>query len=161
MRLGRPKDLTVAQQYVNLQANPVSAGTGQLRAGRLFWTYDASPSPLSRIYRVHIEMGQDLWPEIFVRDPDLDALAGSRDLPHVYHNPTRLCLYLPGTREWQPWLRLDQTIVPWTALWLFYFEDWLASGAWKGGGIHPPENPRTRWGRRRFGSRWSDRGDAA
>lgn len=158
MRLGRPKDLTVAQQYVNLQANPVSAGTGHLRAGRLFWAYDASPSPLSRIYRVHIEMGQDLWPEVFVHDPDLDALAGRRDIPHVYHDPTRLCLYLPGTSEWQPWLRLDQTIVPWTALWLFYFEDWLASRTWKGGGIHPPENPRTRRGRRRFGPRWSDRG---
>jgi hypothetical protein len=161
MRLGWPKNLTVAQQYVNLQANPVSAGTGCLRAGRLVWAYDASPSPLSRIYRVRIEMGQDLWPDVFVDDPDLDALGGGRDLPHVYHDPTRLCLYLPGTREWQPWLRLDQTIVPWTALWLFYFEDWLASGAWKGGGVHPPENSRTRRGRRRFDPRSSDSGGVA
>jgi hypothetical protein len=161
MQLGRPRDLTVAQQYVNLRVNPVSAGSGRLRAGRLAWVYDASPSPLSRIYRVRIEMGQDLWPEVFVEDPDLDVLAGGRDLPHVYHNPTRLCLYLPGTREWAPWLRLDQTIAPWTALWLFYYEDWLASGEWKGGGVHPPENPRTRWGRRRFGSRSSDARGAA
>lgn len=36
-------------------------------------------------------------------------------------------------------MRIDQTVVPWTALWLFYFEDWLASGEWKGGGQHPPE----------------------
>lgn len=34
-------------------------------------------------------------------------------------------------------MRLDQTIVPWTMLWLFYFEEWLASGDWKGGGMHP------------------------
>ena len=27
-----------------------------------------------------------------------------------------------------------QTIVPWTALWLFYFEEWLTSDDWKGGG---------------------------
>jgi hypothetical protein len=27
--------------------------------------------------------------------------------------------------------------VPWTALWLFYFEEWLTSDDWKGGGIHP------------------------
>jgi hypothetical protein len=29
---------------------------------------------------------------------------------------------------------LDQTVVPWTSLWLFYFEDWLASnveGRWR------------------------------
>ena len=43
----------------------------------------------------------------------------------------------PGTPEWRPWMRLDQTVVPWTSLWLFYFEDWLASNEWKGGGEHP------------------------
>jgi transposase InsO family protein len=34
-------------------------------------------------------------------------------------------------------MRLDQTIVPWTSLWLFYFEDWLSEGEWRGGGEHP------------------------
>jgi hypothetical protein len=27
--------------------------------------------------------------------------------------------------------------LPWAAIWLFYFEEWLASGEWKGGGEHP------------------------
>jgi hypothetical protein len=76
------------------------------------------------------------------------VLACGRDLPHVYRNPTRLCLYLPRTPEWQPWMRLDQTVVPWTSLWLFYFEDWLDSGEWKGGVMHPADAPRTRRGRR-------------
>ena len=35
MRYGRPKALTVAQQYVNLRGNPLSAGDGILRAGTL------------------------------------------------------------------------------------------------------------------------------
>ena len=61
--------------------------------------------------------------------------------------PTRLCLYLPGTGEWTPALRLDQTIVPWAALWLYFFEDWLVSGEWKGGGRHPDPDART--GRKR------------
>jgi hypothetical protein len=78
-------------------------------------------------------------PYTFIDDPDLDLLAGGRDLPHVYHNPTRLCLYLPGASEWRRWMRVDETIVPWTVLWLHYFEDWLGSGEWKGGGMHPPE----------------------
>jgi len=34
-------------------------------------------------------------------------------------------------------MRLDQTVVPWTALWLLYFEEWLFSGEWAGGGLHP------------------------
>ncbi|MGY3532242.1 hypothetical protein ACVISU_005010 [Bradyrhizobium sp. USDA 4452] len=150
MRLGRPKALTMAQQFVNLQGNPLTAGRGCLRSDRLTWTYATSPSPLSRDYLIRIEMAPESAPRIFVDDPDVEVLAGGRDLPHVYHNPTRLCLYLPGTREWQPWMRLDQTVVPWTALWLFYFEDWLDSDEWKGGGMHPAHASRTRRNRRRL-----------
>jgi hypothetical protein len=83
-------------------------------------------------------MDQQLSPEVFVETPDLPALAKSRKLPHVYQqDPPRLCLFLPGTSEFQPWMRIDQTIVPWASLWLFYFEEWLASDEWKGGGVHP------------------------
>ena len=140
MRFGGRKALTTTQQYINLRANPLISGTGVLRPGSFTWTFDASPFPLSRIYRVRIELAQGKAPRTFIDDPDLDLLAGGRDLPHVYHNPTRLCLYLPRTSEWRPWMRIDQTIVPWTTLWLHYFEDWLGSGEWKGGGMHPPEN---------------------
>ena len=143
----------MAQHFVNLRGNPVSAGEGCLLAGRLKWLYVTSPSPLSREYTIRIEMASDLPPSIFVDDPDIEFIAGGRDLPHVYHNPTRLCLYLPGTQEWQPSMRLDQTVVPWTSLWLFYFECWLISGEWKGGGMHPDRVSRTRRGRRRLGYR--------
>jgi hypothetical protein len=27
----------------------------------------------------------------------------------------------------EPRMRLDQTVVPWSVLWLFYFEEWLLS----------------------------------
>lgn len=148
MRLGRPKSLTMAQQFINLQGNPLSAGHGCLRSDRLTWTYATSPSPLSRDYLIRIEMAPESAPRIFVDDPNVEVLASGRDLPHVYRNPTRLCLYLPGTREWQPWMRLDQTIVPWTSLWLFYFEDWLDTNEWKGGGMHPAIASRTRRNRR-------------
>jgi len=67
----------------------------------------------------------------------LHLLAEGRDLPHVYSShPPELCLYLPGAFEWSRQDRLDLTIVPWTALWLFYFEEWLWSDDWKGGGMH-------------------------
>lgn len=153
MRLGRPKSLTMAQQFINLQGNPLSAGHGCLRSDRLTWTYATCPSPLSRDYLIRIEMAPESAPRIFVDDPNVEVLASGRDLPHVYRNPTRLCLYLPGTREWQPWMRLDQTIVPWTSLWLFYFEDWLNTDEWKGGGMHPAIASRTRRNRRRLGLR--------
>ncbi len=35
-------------------------------------------------------------------------------------------------------MRISETIVPWVNLWLFFFEEWLISNDWKGGGVHPP-----------------------
>lgn len=147
MQLGRRKPLTAAQQFVNLRGNPISRGGGVLQPGRFTWRYSATPSPLSRDYGVRIEFKQGGRPEIFVDDPDLHALAAGRPIPHLYQQkPPRLCLYLPRTYEWQRWMRLDQTVVPWIALWLFYFEEWLDSDDWKGGGMHPGEDdPYDQW----------------
>jgi hypothetical protein len=138
MWMGRRKPLTAAQQFVNLRGNPISRGEGKLCAGRLTWRYSATPFPLGRDYDIRIEFKQGGRPQILVDRPDLHALAGGRRVPHLdQQKPPRLCLYLPRTHEWQSWMRLDQTVVPWTALWLFYFEEWLASDDWKGGGMHP------------------------
>ena len=138
MLIGRRKPLTAAQQFVNLRGNPVSRGEGELRAGRFTYRYSATPSPLGRDYDIKIEFRQAGRPKIFVDGPDLHVLARDRRIPHLYQQkPPRLCLYLPRTYEWQSWMRLDQTVVPWTTLWLFYFEEWLASDDWKGGGRHP------------------------
>lgn len=138
------RSLTAAQQFLNLRTSPIASGEGSLRAGRLVWRFASTPSPLSRQYTARIEFGQGRSPKVFIEQPDLIDLAAGRRLPHVYEqHPPRLCLYLPGTEEWHPGLRLDQTVVPWTSLWLFYFEDWLATGQWNGGGMHPdPTAPR-------------------
>lgn len=138
MRFGSRKPLTAAQQFVNLRSNPICSGDGELSAGRLTWRYSASPFPLSRDYDIRVEFRQNGRTAVFVDGPDLHALAEGRNIPHLYsERPPKLCLYLPGTSEWRPWMRLDQTVVPWTALWLFYFEEWLGSDDWKGGGVHP------------------------
>jgi hypothetical protein len=140
MRNSQPRPLTAAQQFLNLRLNPICVGTGRLHAGRLVWRYRVSPTPLSRDYEVRIDYRQGDIPMVFIDEPDLIALADGRRLPHVYEQkPTRLCLYLPRACEWATWMRIDLTIVPWAALWLFYFEEWLSSGQWKGGGEHPGE----------------------
>jgi hypothetical protein len=138
MRFSDPKPLTAAQQFLLLTKNPLSAGEGELGSGCFRWHYKASPTPLSRIYDARVEFAPNHSPRVFIDDPDLLMLSGGEDIPHVYdQKPTRLCLYLPRTCEWQPWMRLDQSIIPWTSLWLFYFEDWLSDGEWRGGGEHP------------------------
>src|SRR5262245_149356 len=139
MRFRRPV-ISAAHQYLHLRTNPVCTGSGTLRPGRLVWRFVTAPTPLSRRYRLRIEYRLGSAPRVFVEDPDLLALADGRRLPHVYEQrPPRLCLYLPETGEWTPVMRLDQSIVPWAMLWLFYFEEWLVSDEWKGGGVHPGE----------------------
>lgn len=138
MRFGRCRPLTAVQQLVGLQHNPISAGQGRVRLGQLLWDFETRPTPLSRVYTLQIVYPQGRTPRVVVREPDLVALAGGRRLPHVYEQkPPHLCLYLPGTGEWDNSMRISETIVPWAILWLFYFEEWLESDDWKGGGIHP------------------------
>lgn len=131
-------ELSPAVQFMHLRRNPICAGAGSIGPGRLTWRFACQPSPMARLYQVQIDYTQGNNPAVTVLGPDLPILAGGRRIPHVYSEaPMRLCLYLPKAREWNPRLRLDQTIVPWTYLWLDYFEEWLWSNEWKGGGVHP------------------------
>ena len=144
----RGQALTPAQQYLFLRHNPVCRGRGTLNATGLTWTFRLRPSPISREYEILITFRAGDVPKVFVISPRLTELAGERILPHVYYDPLRLCLYLPGSGEWASDLRIDKTFVPWTATWLYYFEEWLESDDWKGGGEHPEPNATETYSRR-------------
>ena len=91
---------------------------------------------MSRSYRIKLDYTLHGSPELFVSKPDLRALAGERKILHLYDQQRiRLCLYLPETNEWYDRRFLADTLVPWSVLWLFYFEEWLISENWKGGGF--------------------------
>jgi len=150
MRICRSRpDLTPAQQFQFLRRNPICAGAGSLAPAGLIWTYRTRPSLLAREYVVEIRFKRDDVPRVFVRHPNLEDLASGRALPHVYRDPTRLCLYLPRSDEWAGRMRIDQTFVPWTATWLYYFEEWLESDDWKGGGEHPSPDCSEKYSRQR------------
>lgn len=137
--------LTAAQQHHLLMSRKRFPGKGKVHAGYMTWVTEVAPTPLSRDYQVRLTYRQGSTPEVFVDDPDLSLLADGDRLPHVYsQSPTRLCLYLPGTREWTPGDAFDDTLLPWATLWLYYYEDWLSGGKteWRGGGTHPsPTRP--------------------
>ncbi len=136
----QPRNLTLAQQFINLKMNPLTRGSGGAVDRCLTWRFEARPSPISRAYAMCLTYDGVGSPEMFVEEPNLTVLANGKALPHVYsENPVRLCLYLPGTGEWSPQMLLDRTFVPWSILWLWYFEDWLATGEWHGGGLHPSD----------------------
>lgn len=90
------------------------------------------------MYRVRVTYKLGEHPDVFVEEPDLKVLAEGKRIEHLYSQETvELCLWLPFTGQWDSRMSIAETIMPWTALWLYYFEDWLATGSWRGGGVHP------------------------
>ncbi len=106
-----------------------------LKRDVLCWVVDLTPTPLSRTYRVKLEMHKDGKPEVRLVQPTLQTRDGER-CPHLYPDGV-LCLYLPGAFEWTKEMQLVETIVPWISEWLAHYEVWLATGEWTGGGEHP------------------------
>jgi hypothetical protein len=98
------------------------------------WTGEIRPSDLSRLYCVRIVLRQGRSPKVRVVSPELERLNG-KNPPHLY-NDWSLCLYHPKTDGfWDGTWVIAETLLPWTAEWLFHYEVWLATGEWTGGGI--------------------------
>jgi hypothetical protein len=71
----------------------------------------------------------------------LDPRGTGERPPHIYVDADgqgfSLCLYDWRNDEWCAADSIADTIIPWAAEWLFWFEAWLLIGVWSGGGRHP------------------------
>ena len=119
--------------------------------------------PIMRSYRIRVMYFRrrffDSWTRrtgyatVQVVDPviGVDPRRTGEPPPHIYFNKAdpdypSLCLHDPVERSWSPEDYIAETIIPWTSDWLFFFEGWLATGTWEGGGRHP-ENRTDLWRR--------------
>lgn len=99
------------------------------------------PSPLTNAYRIHLRYKVHQPPRVWVKEPVLRRRDPSQRIPHTYlddDGTERPCLYLPGAGEWRQDKALAITVMPWLLLWLTYYELWLATGEWHGGGVEHP-----------------------
>jgi hypothetical protein len=128
------------------------------RGQPLRWVGDVRPTRLSDTYTVEICWdGRRSRPTVRVLKPTLKVLPGQQ-LPHTFGDGS-LCLHFDG--EWSSEMLISDTIIPWASEWLYYYELWLATGEWTGGGHMPMAKARAddtppapqlpRWGRRRPG----------
>ncbi len=108
-----------------------------VRAGRLRWTVQLQPTAMSVPYTVRIDYLPGRCPRVVVLDPPLEVPENG-SLPHVYPG-NELCLYYEDEFDSRADLLAD-TIVPWTSEWLYFYELWLTTREWHGGGIHPEAN---------------------
>ena len=77
--------------------------------------------------------------KVFVVEPNISKLIREKkgtNIPHKYPDGS-LCLFLPEKKEWSYYDSWAKTLIPWTCLWLYYYEVWLLTGEWLGGGVHP------------------------
>ena len=100
------------------------------------WVGSLNPTIWSPKYKIKIIYIMKSKPQVTVIKPELLYAKEKKHLPHVYPENV-LCLFDPKKKEWNDRQFIAHTIIPWTSLWLFYYEDWLYTGNWLGGGRHP------------------------
>lgn len=107
------------------------------------------PTPLSASYRLLFEyecQGRHKYSlKVTLSGENVRGLDRA-GFPHHYdidkaRNRVELCLYRGGC-QFNNRKLLAETIVPWAIEWLFYYEGWLATGVWHGGGEHPRKRKR-------------------
>lgn len=118
-------------------------------------TWRGPLSPTATVYDVEVRYRVPLAIEnSTVRDAQprvtVDALTPYLLRPtanelHLYwpadrdRSPPVLCLFDPHAHpcQWSVENLLAETTLPWTCEWLLFFEGWLVTGTWEGGGRHP------------------------
>lgn len=115
----------------------------RVRNGMLISEGNLLPGELCATYRVKITLSGGDTPEVRVLEPKLRPREEGGRIPHMY-DQERLCLYLPAAGEWTSEKPIAVTIVPWTSLWLYFYEVWHATGEWLGGGVEPETKPQIR-----------------
>lgn len=132
------KKYSLAQQKVALcRSFPQSVCS--ISKGRLLWKSKVKPTYLSREYNIEICYLVSKSPKVYVFGDELQKL-NDKNFPHNYgvdvkNKRVKVCLY--RYQEFSSNKFLSDTIVPWAIEWLYYYEIWLATGEWQGGGEHP------------------------
>lgn len=126
----------IQQYYMLIREFPLSKG--QVRYGKLIWHGEFKPSALSDRYWLKITYFSGGVPQAFIESPKPLPLAdGAKRLPHTYdydNGKQEICLFRPKYREWNASMSIATTIVHWAVQWMYYYEMWLVSGKWLGGG---------------------------
>ena len=129
------RPLTAVQQSERIKKKFSQFKVRYLRQNTGRWRGTLQPSDASESYIVEISLSCEKDPIITIIKPKLKIAPGCTELPHVYSGK-KLCLHYPKNKEWASNKAIADTIIPWTSLWLLFYEYWLIDGDWLGGGKH-------------------------
>ena len=94
------------------------------------------PTSRSVAYEFVLKYNLEESPKTKIISPVLMKNSKGEEIPHLYPGEN-LCLYQPKYGEFSRTDFLCDTIIPWTSLWLYYYEVWHLTDEWLGGGEHP------------------------
>jgi hypothetical protein len=96
-------------------------------------------------YVIENVTAHDVQPRVQVIGPRLERHDDYEQgpIPHVYACDSEpelpyLCLFSPSLSEWSTDDLVAHTTIFWAAQWLYFYEFWLLTKKWKGGGRHLP-----------------------
>jgi hypothetical protein len=104
----------------------------RIHKGRAVWRGTLQPRMTSPLYQVEISYRLMDVPKVRIISPPLAS-----NTPHLYPDGS-LCLYWPKEWRWRQDQLIAETILPWAALWLYYYELWLDTDQWLGPSSHHP-----------------------
>lgn len=99
----------------------------RLNHGVLECKGEIRPTDQSDAYTVRVRYTEWGIPEVRVLKPEI---VPNPEI-HMYRNGN-LCLYHPPTQPWTGMRNLHETIFPWVAEWLIFYELFLIEGKWLG-----------------------------
>lgn len=97
-------------------------------------TMKIKPTYESNEYLINIKHNKNEQPIVCVVKPNIYDLTKGKKPPHVYkftQKTCKICLYMKS--DWNN-KNYDSDLIPWISEWLFYFEMWLITSKWHGGG---------------------------
>jgi hypothetical protein len=100
----------------------------------IVWRGTLQPTPRSEIHQVEISYDVPLRPVVRILAPKLRTWGELTRQPHTFRDGS-LCVH--QAHEWHGNKLVAATIIPWTSLWLDFYETWLDTGYWLGEGTHP------------------------
>ena len=101
-------------------------------------------------YKLKIIIGTYGDYECFIISPQISYANGMP--PHIYFGDSKvdevnkvfkelhICLHLPGSDEYSIDAPIMETIVSWAIKWTEFYELWLLTGVWYGGGKHASDD---------------------
>lgn len=111
----------------------------EIKRNQLILEGKIKPTSLSREYNIKIICKETLRPQVILYGDKIEGI-DREDFPHHFKidkdkQEVYLCLHLPYEFDYSYFI--CDTIIPWAQEWLYFYEIWLSTGKWCGGGHAP------------------------